>query len=227
MIEGDIGGLPVVLERDFADRLMLSWDGGRADLALVPVRHRDDDGEIAFSVGTLLERRYRRGEPEAPGEWDFLDDEPWTWEDGDFGLFVFHVATNTGPIKHRHLIAAHREESWEIAIDDAGVTRTPVVARREHVAWNALTSVRVKFELSGIWAPAAILVLDSPDDVLVVPAPDTIAPSWWEPLTARLRALPGWDDACDAALSDAETYLPDGSADAARCERPIWQPPGV
>lgn len=246
---GRIGRRRAKLYRDDADRLLLSWGDLTNDLAEVVVRHRDDDGRIAFwlarpdSGQVLKGTRYRR---RGPRPWnlmmdaiDFTADEPWTWEDGDFGLFVFHVATGTGPVKFRHRIEAKREENFDLAerrslsIGHERVVRTRAGGRTEVVEFAELSEVRVKFELSGIWSDAALLTLDSPRDLVVIPLgfTDKVA-QCQEHLLPRLRLLPGWDASAEGAVRDACEY---GLRDAvgptrdepwsSRAERPVWSRP--
>lgn len=249
---GRVGRRRAKLYRDDADRLLLSWGDLTTDLAEVVVRHRDDDGRVAFWLarpgsGEVLKgvRYPLRG----PRPWnlltdatDFTADEPWTWEDADFGLLVFHAATDTGPVKYRHRIEAKREESFDLAerrsltVDDERVVRARAGGRTEVVEFSELSEVRVKFELSGIWSDAALLTLDSPQDLAVVPlgSTDKVA-HCLEQLLPRLRLLPGWDasadeafrDACEYGLRDAVGPTPDESA-SSRAERPVWsRPPGT
>lgn len=207
-LSGDIGRRPAELYRDGADRLLLSWSGLTVDLAEVVVRHRGDGGRIAFSLarpGTrevLGAAEYRRERPSRLmlliDAIDFTADEPWTWEDDDFGLFVFHVATGTGPLKYRHHIEPEREENVDrherrtLTVDDERIVRTRAGGRTEQVAFAELAEVRVKFELSGIWADAALLTLDSPRDLVVLPlgSEDKVA-HFQEQVLPRLRLRTG------------------------------------
>ena len=211
------------------------------DLERAVVRHRDDEGEITFTIGDPagrgLSARYRRRGPRlrdiVMNEIDFTADEPWTWEDTDFGLRVFHVATDTGPVKYRHRIEPKRR-NWDLAerrelrVDDDGVVRRRHRGRIERATFADLSEVRAKFEASGIWAEAALLVLHTADDLAVVPLGFTeqVERARRE-LLPRLRNLPGWDDKADAALDEACQYglrtldLAGESVDD-WAERPIW-----
>ena len=213
--DGLIGGAPARL-----DGLRLSWRGREFDLQREIVRHRDDDGAITFSAGG--ERaRYRRGEPEPSLP---TEDEPWTWEDGDFGLFVFHVATRTGPLKYRDDEAPAGEVRGHRGLEagDEGLTRRLPGMRPQAVRWQDLGEIRAKFELAGIYADPVLLLLDAGDDLVVVPVGSTRDVTFVEAVLApRLERLPGWDGAAlDAALRFA-----DGSVRADAAERAVWKRP--
>ena len=247
-MRGRIGRQNAVVERDADDRLVLRWRGSSFDLEEAVVRHRDDDGRIAFSVqgpdGNVMAAGYRRGRPRLRDRLEILvsvADEPWTWEDTDFGLFVFHVATGTGPVKYRHRLDPRTpvpppkgdEYAPRLHVDDEGVTRQRRGGRTEHVRFAELDEVRVKFEASGVWADSSILVLSSRRDLAVAPvgSSDQVE-AFRERLLPRLRLLPGWDGGCDAAVEDACEY---GMRQAvgprpwerlgSRAERPVWRRP--
>lgn len=227
---------------------MLGWNGTDFDLAETVVRHRDDGGRIAFSltravdaaiVGYAEYSRVNRTWADRVLDFvDFANDEPWTWEDGDFGLYVFHEATGTGPIKFRDDGPAREEDedddSFELqhlTVDDDGAARVRAGGRTERIRFEELTEVRAKFELAGIWADAALLTLDSPTDLLVVALGSTAGVDAARlRLLPRLRRLPGWGRRSDRAFADACEYaLRDRVGPtlferaATRAERPVWR----
>ena len=208
---GLIGGEPARL-----DGTTLHWRDADLDLLREAVRHRDEDGEITFTVGDRL-ARYRRGEPEPSLP---TEDEPWTWEDGDFGLFVFHVATRTGPLKYRDdapagEIAGHRG----IEATAEGLTRRLPGMRPEAVRWDYLREIRAKFELAGSYAAPVLLLLDDGADLVVVPAGSARDVAFVRSEVApRLNRLPGWD----GAALDAGLRFADAAVRAATAERAVW-----
>ena len=123
------------------------------------------DGSLSACSSTVQRVRldYRRAYPRPRERFcdlvDFTSDEPWSWEDGDFGLLVFHVATDTGPVKYRHVLMPPKRKWAEddpdpsIRVTDHGVFRPLPGQRRgavEAVAWTDLQEVRAKFEVAGI-----------------------------------------------------------------------------
>jgi len=246
-LSGGIARSKARLDRDDADRLLFRWRGSVFDLERCVVRHRDDDGEVTFSVrapdGSGFGARYRRRGPRLRDAiWDAIDfvaDEPWTWEDGDFGLRVFNVATGTGPEKYRHWIrprdedatAAHTE-ARRLIVEDEGVTRERWGGRTERVLFAELDEIRVKFELSGVWAESSVFVLHTADDLAVVPlASSNTEFAQVEPLP-RLRRLQGWGSVAERAFSDACEYASRQRVGPARdegpesrAERPMWSRP--
>lgn len=240
---GRLGFRRLRLKRDADDHLLLRWGRETFDLSECVVRHRDNAGRIEFSVtppgGPSRVTRYERKGPRARDELfdrlDFTADEPWTWEDRDFGLFTFHVATQLGPVKYRHLIEPQRQsprEGWrgEVKIDEVGVSRVPWMSRPEHVQFAEVTAVRAKFELSGIWAEPTLIVLDSLTDLAVVPVSDRKGVERVRAqLLPQLRGLPGWSTENEMAIEDAYDYAlreprgPLGRREIiSRAERPIW-----
>ena len=214
MRSGLIGGEPARL-----DGLRLAWRGVQADLGREIVRHRDDGGIVTFSVAGET-ARYRRGEPEPSLP---TEDEPWTWEDGDFGLFAFHVASRTGPLKYRDDVPAGRVSGHRgIEAGDDGLTRRLPGMRAEAVRWDGLREIRAKFELAGIYADPVLLVLDDGAGLAVVPVGSARDVAFVHAaLLPRLWRLPGWDDtALGAALRFA-----DGSVRAELAEVPVWKRP--
>jgi hypothetical protein len=248
--DGVIGGTRARLWTADDGTLRLAWRGREHDLRHAVVRHRDDGGAIRFSVGSLAARYRRRGPTMGDRMWDALDftaDEPWTWEDGDFGLFVFHLATRTGPIKYRHLfdLPPIRTDSGSrnvrvlggppghrgIVVSAEGLTRTLPGMREEAVRWDRLVEIRAKFELSGIWAESTLLTFEDGEGLAVVPVGYSGDAAWvLRKLRPRLRRLPGWDDApLDFALEFA-TRDPVGPRRGEprrhMAERPVWERPG-
>ena len=199
---------------------VLHWRGLALDLAREIVRHRDDGGAVTFAAGGEV-ARYRRGEPEPSLP---TEDEPWTWEDSDFGLFAFHVATRTGPLKYREDapagdITGHRG----IEVADEGLRRRLPGMRPQAVRWDGLVEVRAKFELAGIYADPVLLVLDGGADLAVVPVGSARDVAFLQAEVApRLRALPGWDE---VALDDVLRFA-DGAVRADTAEQPVWKRPG-
>lgn len=206
----------------------------------VVVRHRDDEGAIRFAVerdGEVLAAVWygRRGPTESDLRdmaVDFTADEPWDWEDRDFGRFVFAVATGTGPIKFRHALEhdARPPESYGTLprIDELGVRRGRSWGlSRQEVDWDDLVEVRLKFEIGSIWAEHSLAVLHGREGLCTVNLPgadDEVVLRLHE----HLRRLPGWDDAAEAAFADAVDYAErfrrgECSEDFwERCERPLW-----
>ena len=246
-LRGRIAHRRAVLSRDPNDRLLFRWRGVTFDLERAVVRHRDDEGEITFAIGEpggrRLGARYRRRGPRLRDvvfdQVDFTADEPWTWEDTDFGLRVFHVATGTGPVKYRHRIEPRRRsnldldpaEPRQLTIDDDGVVRERQGGRTERAAFAELREVRAKFEASGIWAEKALLVLHTAGDLALVPLGYTeqVERARSE-LLPRLRILPGWNEDANTALDRACQYglreLDLAGEDLHDwAERPIWARP--
>jgi len=233
----------LTLTRDTEDRLLLRWGETTFDLSECVVRHRDEDRRIEFSVtrpdGSGKAIRYRRKGPSLSDlAWDFIDftaDEPWTWEDSDFGLFVFHVATRTGPVKYRHLVVPRSippEDYYrtDYSVDDRAVTRRVWQGRTERARFDELSEVRAKFEVSGIWAEPTLIVLHSASDLAVIPIyGHESADRAHRELLPRLRGLPGWTRASEAAFADACRYPVEPRLSLAtfssRAERPIWAAP--
>ena len=211
---GVIGGDPARLSGT-----VLHWRGRELDLARQPVRHRDEDGMVTFSVAGEV-ARYRRGEPEPSLP---TEDEPWTWEDGDFGLFLFHVATRTGPLKYREDVPSGEIRGHRgIRVDGEGLGRQLPGMRSEAVRWDGLLEVRAKFELAGIYADPVLLVLDDGAELAVVPVGSARDLAFvQEAVAPRLRRLPGWDD---AAL-DAVLRFADAAVRAETAERAVWKRP--
>lgn len=229
------------------DRLLLDWRGKSFDLEQVIVRHRDDSGAIEFSItepdGVVTGTRYVRKGPRVRdvlwAQIDFTADEPWTWEDRDFGLLVFHEATGTGPVKYRHRFQPRRvdqeaiDRERSLKIDSDGLIRKRHRGRTEQVAFSDLEDIRVKFEASGIWAPPSILVLSTKRDLAVFPLNSTQDVETCQTrLLPELRKLPGWDQSADAAIADACDYATSGDAGQEageplelRAERPVWARP--
>ena len=237
--DGLIGGEHATIGRSRVDRLVLAWRGREFDLERELVRHRDEDGRVGFSVADES-IAYRRAGPSAEdirlAAIDFTADEPWTWEDSDFGLFVFHVATGTGPIKYRHLVQAAEEgrrarSTWPPQVSATEIRRDRVNARSERAAFAELTEVRAKFEISGIWSDLTILTLEAPGALVVVPIGVLDRDRDWvrDPLAPRLARLPGWSGGAAAALERALEYSgrrvigpARGETPAEWAESPIW-----
>ena len=246
---GRIGRRRATLYRDESGLLALRWRGRTWKLEDTIVRHRDDDGRIEFSLtsGDEVQRaRYRRRGPRFWSELadfvNFTAEEGWTWEDRDFGLFVFHVASGTGPMKFRHRLRPTRPGvrdlgTRELAIDDDGVLRTVVGGRTEAVRFADVREIRVKFELWGLWAPPSILTIDAAGAMAVIPlgGRETVDLCHRE-LLPKLRRLPGWNAAAEAAVEDACAYalrdrigaVPgEAEYDQSRAERPVWRRPNA
>jgi hypothetical protein len=204
------------------DGLVLQLGRRRWPLADVTLEHRDDEGVIEFRVlkGAREEARvrYRR---KGPTSWtrlwsqiDFTNDEPWTWEDRDFGLFAFHVATGTGPLKWRHYLvprpfvgpaAADDLPRQSLVVDDDGVSREfrGFPGGHESIRWDELAEIQAKFEITGIWSDPALLILRGHHGQVVIPIFDGML----EPaLRERLMALPGFDSRSARALDDVLEY---------------------
>ncbi|MBJ7471574.1 MAG: hypothetical protein JHD16_09750 [Solirubrobacteraceae bacterium] len=226
------------------DSLHLRWRGVTFDLTRAVVRHRDDDGRIQFTVtnpdGTHESADYaRRGPSEEDRRMDAIDftaEEPWTWEDSDFGLFVFHVATGTGPIKYRHTLdtstpARAPRSFWPPVLVGDTLQRRREHARSESVDLDRLVEVRAKFEVSGIWSAATLLTLDDGDGLVVVPIDGDSVADWVDIVLAPvLAARPGWGPSNDERLERAVTYARRrqvGPADGERlddwAEWSIWE----
>ncbi len=246
-LAGRIAGRGCAVYRE-GGRVIFRAGRGQWPLSEVRIEHRDEEGRIAFRVmrgeAEELRARYRRRGPSAfQLLFDFADftaDEPWSWEDSDFGLFVFHVATETGPIKYRHALfplednpdeTAPREYADRFEIDDRGIVRhlrSQGLAPREYVEWDDLVETRAKFEVAGIWADKSILVLRAAASQCVVPVhvDGSLPPG----LTDALTRLPGFDDEAHAALRDACEYAasdawPNPIQRSSRAERPVWRRP--
>ena len=237
-LHGDVGGRSVSLFLDHGDRLRLTFPSKTFDLTQDIVSHRDDRGQIEFSVrsrdGTTVAASYRRSGPalrqRLTDRIDFMSDEPWTWEDGDFGLFVFNVAMGNGPMKYRHLFSAsrspHEPPGPGLTFDPATGTFIRERPRPVRLRIEDVTEVRVKFELTGIWASGAYLVLRSETDLLTWPIRNA---EMNRELLAGLRELQGWDGNAEAAFEDAEEYESRqvrgpkaGEKSSSRAERALW-----
>ena len=230
------------------DGLVFQLGRRRWPLDEILLDHRDDDGVVEFRV--LRERkeearaRYRRKGPTVwneLGTLNFFDDEPWSWEDSDFGLFAFHIATGTGPVKLRHFLtgdfAIPPDEAelpgQSLVVDDAGVRRRfrGFPGGHEQIGWGALTEIRAKFEITGIWSDPTLLILRGHNEQVVVPIFDGTLDL---ALRERLVGLPGFDSQSEDALDDALDYArryghedrPISRAELrTRAERLIWMQP--
>lgn len=227
--KGRIGREEAVLRRDDADRLLLDWRGERIDLSASVVRHEDHHGRVTFSItrpdGSVMQARYRRRGPvpvlyaiENPGAVLELSEDLWTWEDRDFGLFVYAVVTGTGPAKHRDMVLPERDwgldpAPWRVVGDMIHAAPGPGLGRHA-VALAELRSVRVKFVLDSVWADPIVLVLEGGHDVVTVPitcderpAPGSHDLTWLRrELLPQLQALPGWTAKHDRRLERALRY---------------------
>lgn len=239
---GRIGGSRATLGL-VDDRLHLQWRGSSFDLTRSVVRHRDDGGRIRFSItaedGATEAAEYRRRGPTRRDLLmdyvDFTADEPWTWEDSDFGLFVFHVATGTGPMKYRHLLEPTERSmaprsSWPPDLTDGTLTRRRWNARTEAVGFDDVSEVRVKFEVAGIWSDLAVFTLDADHDFAIVPVGGPGESAWVRTdLLPVLRGLPGWNADTDSRIGRALEYACRMEVGPGRGERlrdwaesPIW-----
>ncbi|MEH3055446.1 MAG: hypothetical protein PGN13_15825 [Patulibacter minatonensis] len=238
---GWIGDHDAELVRVSRDRMVLRVGGHEYDVVASRIDHRVEDGVVRFAAKNGAGGEFRaayphRGPTEEEIRWDDVDftaDEPWTWEDGDFGEFVFHVVTATGPIKYRHALAWPDGElaptEWVSTIDGDVLVRAGTTCGLpfEHrIPLDAIDEIAAKFELSGIWAPSSIVVVRSACRVIAVPVDRTFAD---DPLLVAFRALPGWDAAADAAIADAIEYAerrvvgPQTPEETpTRRERPVW-----
>lgn len=216
----------------------------RWPLADVSLEHRDRDGEVEFRVlrgkQECARLRYRR---KGPTSWDLFwsqidvtSDEPWTWEDSDFGLLAFHVATGTGPIKWRHYLMpatfAIDDElpPQSLVVDEEGLSREfrGFPGGQESIRWRDLTEIRAKFEITGIWSDPTLLILRGGNEQVVIPIFNGVLDA---ALRERLVALPGFGSRSEAALNDALDYARGyGYADRSisweelrsRAERSVW-----
>ncbi len=214
---GRIGSWDAVLGRDDNDRLVLDWRGELFDLGRAVVRHRGDASWVTFTVfdpdrPMTVNAVYPRARPTlrelAMDRLDFTADEHWTWEDGDFGLFVFNVATLNGPMKYRHLVASREPPTAAaLAVDDDGIRRALGDVRPQAVRFDELTEIRAKFELSGIWSDMALIVFETPRDLAVIGVNTTHDEAFFETeLLPRLRRLDGWGADNERALTEAIAY---------------------
>lgn len=237
-----IGEWPATLQRDPDDRLVLRWRGEAFDLATTLIRHRDDEGVVTFTAGGLT-TTYRRRGPSNRQLWfdriDVTSDEPWTWEDSDFGLFVFHIATGTGPLKYRHRYDPANGDNaaqshWPPSIEDGWLIRERTNARAEMVDLANLQELRAKFEVSGIWSELTVLNLASDGRLALVPIQGARDRTWVEKhLWPVLRTLAGWTAYEDDRLRRALDYAarnPIGPTEdeslADWAEWGIWSHPG-
>ena len=170
---------------------------------------------------------------------DFTADEPWTWEDRDFGEFVFHVATGTGPMKYRHLLDREEVEAAQLpdqrlSFDEGSVMRHAVsvgLGFVQRVALDSINEVTVKFEVAGVWSDGSLLVLRSPESVATVPVkPTELADAGWSAVLGALRTLPGWGASAETAVQDATEYASRDEVGPrtrhefrTRRERPVWK----
>jgi hypothetical protein len=245
-LAGDAGGRECALLRE-GDAIVFEAGRARWSLREVWIEHRDEGGRVRLRVMRGAEEQhrmlYRRRGPTLGQRLtdlaDFTAYEPWTWEDSDFGLLVFHVASQTGPIKYRHALV---EEDWQsreppgdwlenFEVDDRGVSRRlrdPALRPAEHVLWDDLAEIRAKFEVAGVWAEKSLLVLGGAASQCVVPVRGEggLPPG----LLAALERLPGFDERARRAVGDAVAYAesdrwPGPVERRTRAERPVWRRP--
>ena len=237
-VDGRIAGKAARVWRGEDGFLRLDWRGRTFDLGREIVRHRDDDGAIEFRVGDEAARYRRKGPSKQDILWDradFTADEPWTWEDSDFGLFVFHVATLTGPFKYRHRLdpapVIEPSAAGGVTVTAEELARRRPSMREERVRWEELAEIRAKFEIAGIWSDMTLLTFDSGGGFAVVPLSGTHGPQVVAALRPHLRRLPGWSDGpLEVALEYATRHPQIGPRRGESihdwAERPIWSRDG-